>query len=205
MIRRRAQSAFTLLELVMVMLIIAIIAGMVAPSIIRFSAGQGVDNFGHKIIAAAKYARTQSIGEARTYRLNFDAGAGQFWLTADAGGGNFKPVTGDYSQRFTAPKGIRVQIVQNGQAAPSPVVLLPWNPSMQPQPQPYTQPTELLDGTSVGQGSIYTLPQSATYFQFRPTGRTDPANIALVDARGRRVQIVCTVATDTYHMEDTGR
>jgi prepilin-type N-terminal cleavage/methylation domain-containing protein len=194
--RRNPQPAFTLIELVLVMLIIAIIAGALAPALARFTSGRSVDNFGRRIVGAAQYARAQSISEARIYRLNFDRNTGQIWLTADTGGGNFQPPSGDFSQHFTAPDGVKMQVVQNAGGAPAPVVMLPWPSNI--LPQSYTQPAQLLDGTQAGAGSIWTFPQSATFVQFQPTGRTDPATIVLTDNSGHSVEVKCASPTDTF-------
>jgi prepilin-type N-terminal cleavage/methylation domain-containing protein len=194
--RRKRQPAFTLLELILVMLVIAILAGILAPAMARFTMGRSVENFGHRMIGAAQYARAQSISESRVYRLNFDQGTGQFWLTADTGGGNFEAPSGEYNQRYAAPTGVRMQILQSTSAPPSPVIMLPWPATI--TPQPFTQPTALLDGTQAGTGSIYTFPQSSSFVQFQPTGRTDPATISLTDTTGRSFEIRCATPTDTF-------
>jgi hypothetical protein len=74
--------------------------------------------------------------------------------------------------------------------------MLPWPSNI--QPQSFTQPTEHLDGTQAGTGSIWTFPQSNTFVQFQPTGRTDPATIQLTDNSGRSVEISCPTPTDTF-------
>src|ERR1700749_4238313 len=101
--RSRSYSAFTLLELVLVMLVIALISAIAAPALFRFAAGRSVDNYGRQLLAAAQFARAASISEARVYRLNFDERNAQFWLTADTGGGTFAATKGDFSQPSKPP------------------------------------------------------------------------------------------------------
>lgn len=193
---RRRQSGFTLLELVMVMFMIALIAGILAPAMLRFTAGRAVDNFGRQIIAVAQRARGQSIIEGRAYRINFDQSAGQIWVTADTGGGNFQSPGGELNQRYSAPEGVKLEVAAATDAPPAPVILLPWPTNF--QPQSYTQPMQLLDGTPAGTGSIWTFPQTATFVQFQPTGRTDPATIVLSDNSGHSMRISCASPTDTF-------
>ncbi|MGD0388771.1 MAG: prepilin-type N-terminal cleavage/methylation domain-containing protein [Tepidisphaeraceae bacterium] len=201
MCSRNRQSAFTLLELILVMLIITIIAGILAPSLGRFTAGQAVNNFGRQIVGLSQYARAQSISEARVCYLNFDAA--KVYLTLDSPGakGN-QLVNVGAPLSVPVPTGIRMQVVQNAQAA-QPVMLLPWPANFQAQAHP--QPNQLLDGTAVGAGSIWVFPQNNAFVQFQPTGRTDPATIELTDNSGHKVQVVCDLPTDRFHIQEAGR
>lgn len=104
------RSAFTLLELVLVMGIVVLIAGLVAPSLGGFATGRRTIDAGTRMVALANYARTQSIGEACAYRLNFDVSAGKYWLTKDDGTGKFASLSGDFSQQYTVPDGVRITI-----------------------------------------------------------------------------------------------
>src|SRR5580704_5018450 len=142
--RRIRHSGFTLMELILVMLIIAIISGMLVPALARFTAGRAVDNLGRQIVGIAQYAHAQAISEARTYRLNFDPGSGQFWLTADAGNGTFNPPTGNFSQRYSSPDGVKMQV----QVTPQPNTQLLQPDNVQQQNQP--QPPQTLDGQNAG-------------------------------------------------------
>jgi Tfp pilus assembly protein FimT len=185
------------MELILVMLIIAIISGMLVPSLARFTAGRAVDNLGRQILALAQSARSQSISQARIYRLNFDQSAGQFWLTADAGGGTFNPPTGGNNTRYSSPTGVRMQVTVTPQ--PNTQLLQPDNV----QQQQVQQSSTTLDGQAAGvAGQIVnnTHAQGQVYVEFQPTGRTDPATIRLDDAEGHSVQIVCASPTDGFQI-----
>jgi type II secretory pathway pseudopilin PulG len=189
------------MELILVMLIITIMAGILAPSLGRFTAGRAVNNFGRQIVGLSQYARAQAISEARVCYLNFDAA--KVYLTIDFPGAKGKPLL-DLGAPLSVPvpTGLRMQMVQNADT-PQPVMLLPWPADFQPQVR--VQPNQLLDGTSVGAGSIWVFPQSNAFVQFQPTGRTDPATILLTDNSGHKVQVVCDLPTDRFHIQEAGR
>ena len=105
MSRRPIQSsAFTLLELIVVLIILSIITALVVPSMRTFTVGQSTQNSATQIVALARYARTQAITEGSTYRLNFDAGGGAYWLTS-ATAGVFKDLSSDFGEHFTVASG----------------------------------------------------------------------------------------------------
>jgi len=192
---REKHRAFTLLELIMVMVIIAIMVAMVAPAIVKFSAGRAVDDFGRRIIAASQFARAQSISEARIYHLNFDQRTSQFWVTADTGGGTFAPVNNEFDEHYSAPKGVRMEVTVGAQ--PNVSLVLPMNMQQQAIPQP----SQLIDGTQGGTPGelMQNLPIAGqTYVEFQPTGRHDPATIVVSDASGHRVQVACDTPTDPF-------
>ncbi len=186
------------MELVLVMLIIAIMAGMLAPALAEFTAGRAVSNLARQIVGLAQYAHTQAISEARTYRLNFDPASRQFWLTADDGGGNFNPPAGQYGSRYTAPDGITMQVQVTPQ--PNMNLLLSQLPSVQQQAVPQTG--QLLNGQQAGAaGSIMqNLHTQGTYVEFQSTGRTDPATIVLTDRTRHTVQVGCLTPADRFQV-----
>jgi prepilin-type N-terminal cleavage/methylation domain-containing protein len=193
--RTALHFAFTLLELVLVMLIIAIMAGMLAPAMAKFAAGRAVDNFGRQIIGAAQFARAQSISEGRTYRLNFDPGAEQIWLTADSGGGTFTALSGEFSEKIPAPRGVQMQV----QVTQRPNISLMLPPNVQQQAMP--QPSTLIDGTETGPaGQLMQNVRTggSTYVEFSPMGRCDPATINLTDTTGHTMQVSCATPTDRF-------
>jgi type II secretion system protein H len=73
-------SAFTLLELVLVMLIITIVVGAVAPSLRGFTMGRSASNTATRLLAMTRYARTQAISQGRVYRLTYDPKQRAFWV-----------------------------------------------------------------------------------------------------------------------------
>jgi hypothetical protein len=82
-------------------------------------------------------------------------------------------------------------------------MLLPWPADFQAQAR--SQPSQLLDGTAVGAGSVWVFPQNNAFVQFQPTGRTDPATLVLTDSSGHKVQVVCDLPTDRFHILEAVR
>jgi type II secretion system protein H len=106
---RAFPEAFTLIELLMVMAIIAIVAGLLAPRLVGFTLGRSASNTARMIVSLTNYARSQSISEGRTYRLNFDSAAKQFFLTAQDGA-QYDAPTSDFGQKLTLPDGITAAV-----------------------------------------------------------------------------------------------
>jgi type II secretion system protein H len=106
--RRRPNFAFTLIELLMVMAIIAIMVGIIAPNLRAFSIGRRANDSARRIVSLARYAQTEAISEGRIYRLNVDPGTGEFWITAQNGGQYVAP-TNEYGQRFKVADGVKME------------------------------------------------------------------------------------------------
>jgi len=87
------------MELILVMLIIAIAAALLAPSLVSFQAGRANNDSATLILSLAGYARTQAVSQGRTYRLNLDLSKNAVWLTA-GNAGVFTGLTDDYGQQF---------------------------------------------------------------------------------------------------------
>jgi type II secretion system protein H len=101
-------AGFTLMELLLVMVILAIVAGIIAPSLRGFGIGRQTNDAATLIVALADYAQTQAISEGRPYRLNVDPASGAFWLSVDDNG-TFVPPNNDYGQRFELAGGLQIQ------------------------------------------------------------------------------------------------
>jgi|ERR1700722_11592886 len=106
---RAFPNAFTLIELLMVMAIIAIVAALLAPRLVGFTLGRSSSNTARMIVSLTNYARSQAISEGRTYRLNFDSAAKQFFLTAQDGA-QYDAPNNDFGQKVTLPDGITAAV-----------------------------------------------------------------------------------------------
>ncbi|MFW6059138.1 MAG: prepilin-type N-terminal cleavage/methylation domain-containing protein [Phycisphaeraceae bacterium] len=78
-----ASRAFTLLELILVLVITATLLGIAMVSLQRFHADRRVEDAAAHFMTVAQQARTRAIHEAAVYRLRVDLDAGEYWLTRD--------------------------------------------------------------------------------------------------------------------------
>jgi len=78
---RRRHRAFTLIELVLVMVVISVIIAVVAPSFHGSSRGRRTGDTASQIVSLALYARSQAITQGKTYRLNLDPDSGTYELS----------------------------------------------------------------------------------------------------------------------------
>src|ERR1700722_918475 len=108
-------AGFTLIELIAVMLVLAIAAALVAPSLLNFRVGRFNSNTATTLLGMANYARAQAEAEGRTYRLNFDPQAGAFWLTAQGDDGAYAPPGNDFGQRSQISEDSRMDVTINPQ------------------------------------------------------------------------------------------
>ena len=99
--RRRA---YTLLELVLVMVIFATVMAMAAPSLRGFFASRQTEDAAASIVALTQFARSQAAVEGRPYRLNFDRDELSYWLTAQSQGA-FRTLGSEFGREFLLPEG----------------------------------------------------------------------------------------------------
>ena len=97
---------FTLFELVLVLVIIAIALGVAAPALDNFAHARVPGNTAAQFVALAQYARTQAISNGTTYRINVDVPNRRWFLTKDDGTSNFVADDSKFGQPFTLPDGI---------------------------------------------------------------------------------------------------
>ena len=111
-------KAFTLLELILVLVIITVMVGMAAPQLSTFVRGQGAGNTAAQIASLAYWARSQAIAQGTCYRLNVNHSEGTFWVTAQGAGG-FHIVASTLGAVFRVPDGLTLE-AQITQLSPAP-------------------------------------------------------------------------------------
>lgn len=102
-------EAFTLLELILVMVILSTVLALAAPSLRGFFASRQTHDTAAQILALTELARSQAISEGIIYRLNFDTRQRTYWLTAQQSG-TYEKLQSDFGQEFTLPKDMTMDL-----------------------------------------------------------------------------------------------
>src|SRR6185295_20180437 len=101
------RSAFTLIEIVLVLMIIAICAMVAGPKLANFSRGRALPNAAVSLATTARWCRVKALGDGVQYRLNLDTSNNCYWVTKDDGTGkNFTELTDDMGRKVFLPEGI---------------------------------------------------------------------------------------------------
>lgn len=106
--RRMHKPGFTLIELLLVMMIIAVTAAIVAPSMSGFSRGRRLPNTATSLVTVARWCRVQALTDGVPYRLVIDRGNRLWTVMKDDGTGTgvYVQVEGDLGKATTLPEGI---------------------------------------------------------------------------------------------------
>ena len=91
------------------MLILCTILGMAGPSLKGFFAMRRIEDTAARIVALAKYAKSQAVCEGRTYRLNFDLINKTYWLTVQDKG-TFRELEMNLGRIFMLPGDVRMEV-----------------------------------------------------------------------------------------------
>jgi type II secretion system protein H len=103
--RNSDAPGFTLLELILVMVIIAVALGIAAPSLRSFNEGQQTTNTARKMLALMQQARSRAVNEGRVYRFNYDRNEGIYWLTVQ-NAAEFVELHDDFGDPYYLPDGM---------------------------------------------------------------------------------------------------
>ena len=107
--RRRRRGAFTLLELIAVLVLISTVLAIAAPSLRGFVYGRQTADAAAQILALTHLARSRAAAQGSTHRLNFDTEEGVYWLTAQQAGA-FVDTEADHGRRYRLPVGVTVTV-----------------------------------------------------------------------------------------------
>lgn len=80
---RARTQAFTLIELILVMALLAVVLGIGAPSLSRFFRGRALDSEARRIVSLTHYGQSRAASEGVPVTLWFDEEEGRYGLQAE--------------------------------------------------------------------------------------------------------------------------
>jgi type IV fimbrial biogenesis protein FimT len=108
------RAGFTLFELILVVVIIALVAGMAAPSLRNWSRGSSLRDASDNFLGAIRAGRTAAAMSGVSYQLNIDSQSGRYWLSPVDSQQQQQQASAsidDYSMPVNLPEGVRIQAV----------------------------------------------------------------------------------------------
>jgi len=169
----KAAAGFTLTELIVVLVVITLIAGLVAPTFIHQLEYARLTSGCRQIVSYMRYARSQAILRGVPYRLNMDDRGQRYWITVydeeetEDLAEPFRPDSSNLGARDSLPEGVTIE--------------------------------ELLIGDELaGPGAELEAPVSAEGYpviEFRPDGTCDGARMLLKNNNEERLAIFLDAAT----------
>jgi prepilin-type N-terminal cleavage/methylation domain-containing protein len=130
---RRQPHAFTLLELVLVLMILAAAMAMVAPSLRGWSRGAKVRDAGDQFLAVTRWARSEALANSQLYRINIDARQGLYWVTVQDGQ-NFVNPGMEFGRIFSVPEGFQLIVTDVSAQDQKPQETIDFSPAGRTQP-----------------------------------------------------------------------
>jgi len=112
-VRRRTNLGFTLIELIIVMVLIAIMLAVVAPSLSGFGSGRKLDNAVDHFLATTRWAQSQAVADAQPMAIQIDPSANTY-LVDSVNGDTRTPVSGEFGQAVQLPSGFKIEMVSGG-------------------------------------------------------------------------------------------
>ena len=103
------RPAFTLIELVLVMIVITIAIGVVAPALRGWSRGSHLRDAAEQFVTLARLGRTQAVSTSQLHRLTVDARNHRVVLSVQDGQ-QFNDFTAAMDGVIEIPEGITVQM-----------------------------------------------------------------------------------------------
>lgn len=107
--KKRNRLGYTLIELILSVLIIAILVGITTPLFRRQFSDLELRNTCYNIAKLIGFAQQKAIGEARYFKVNFDFEGGRYWLTTSEDMEKFKRLKSKYGKIYSVPRNIKIE------------------------------------------------------------------------------------------------
>lgn len=114
--RPRRNFAFTLIELVVVLLIISLTAALAAPSLRGWNDGAKLRNATDEFLATTRYARSQAILNATEYVVTIDRNTNAYAVSVQQGT-TLAPDPREFGEYASMPTGFTIALVSGGEGA----------------------------------------------------------------------------------------
>ena len=110
----RQLRAFTLIELILVMVIISIALAFAAPTLRGWGQGQKLRNATDQFIAATGYARSQAVTNASMYAVEINSSENTFAVKAVDAMGVRTDAPGEPGRVTTLPESFKITLISGG-------------------------------------------------------------------------------------------
>ena len=105
------RRAFTMIEVVLVLVVLAVVIATAAPALRGWSQGSKLHDAARQVMAAAQFARSQAASTATPYRLQVDPNGASFALgVLDDAEQQYVPAAGEWGQATPVPQGFRIEL-----------------------------------------------------------------------------------------------
>jgi len=111
--RANFRRGFTLIEMILVLLLIAVVAGIVTPNLRNFSAGAKLRDSADQFLALTRLARVQAISTGQVHRVTLDTAGNRCVVAAEATtpqGQELKEISAGMDGSFIIPDGVQIQM-----------------------------------------------------------------------------------------------
>src|SRR5205823_2612303 len=112
MTRRRKQFGFTLIELILVMVIMATVMALAAPTLRGWSKGSKLRNSADTFIAATRWARSRAAADGAVYVVTIDAQSNTYKVQVQ-NGQNYADVEGQFASPVSLPDGSKIESTES--------------------------------------------------------------------------------------------
>lgn len=113
---RRSEIGFTLIELIVVLLLIAITMALAAPSFRGWSDGSKLRNAGDEFVASARWARSQAILAGTPHVLRIDGASYYVGSVPSDNTTNVTPVAGTFGRATEVPMNFSIAMISGGES-----------------------------------------------------------------------------------------